>query len=61
MQKVEVLIRAYSEISLTDIAELVDVFRADFDLFNYTTKPDFIFNKDNVNGAKGKPSLFEMV
>jgi len=45
-QKLYILAHAYSLIELEDIQSIVNIFKQDFELFQYSTRPNFIFEQN---------------
>ncbi|XP_059141265.1 carbohydrate sulfotransferase 11-like [Physella acuta] len=59
-QRKEVVIEAFSRIKQEDLKKLVEMFRPDFQLFEYDTRPDFIFSEEIVKPFRQKNNLFNV-
>ncbi|KAH9508073.1 Carbohydrate sulfotransferase 9 [Bulinus truncatus] len=59
-QKLEVLAEAFSTIKHEHLLKLVDIFKPDFQLFQYNLFPDYIFDENTVSQFRNKHNIFNV-
>ncbi|XP_055872583.1 uncharacterized protein LOC106051645 [Biomphalaria glabrata] len=59
-QKIDVLAQAFSTVKREQLMKLVDIFKPDFQLFQYDMYPDYIFNELLVSKIRKKNTIFKI-